>query len=216
MEARPVLRPLTTLLNSCSRAGQTRLASSTRRTKKALKLPPHPSFLVSGAEADHITYNPPSAAPSVYHTPFKFLPPSDPRRQAQLSSLLRGSTGLAATAAVSNPTTVPATETTEKREVPALEEKHQVPVPKYNVTREQVAEMRALRASDPMKWSVVRLAERFECSKLFVMICCKASAEHQARERERKEAIKARWGPSRSLAREDRKKRRTLLLRGEL
>ncbi|KAK8045126.1 ribosomal protein [Apiospora rasikravindrae] len=198
MEARPVLRQLTTLFNSCSRTGQTRLQSSTRRTKKALKLPPHPSFLVSGAEADHITYNP------------RFLPPSDPRRQAQLSSLLRSSTGLAPTAAATNSTT------TTDREIPALEEKHQVPVPKFNVTREQVAEMRALRAADPTKWSVVRLAEKFECSKLFVMICCKASAEHQVRERERKEAIKARWGPIRSQAREDRKKRRTLLLRGEL
>ncbi|KAK7931688.1 ribosomal protein [Apiospora marii] len=207
MEARPALRPLTTLLGSCSRAGQTRLQSSTRRTKKALKLPPHPSFLVSAAEADHITYNPPSAAPSVYHTPFKFLPPSDPRRQAQLSSLLRGSTGLPSTAAASSTTTP---------EIPALEEKHQVPEPKFNVTREQVAEMRALRAADPMKWSVVRLAEKFECSKLFVMICCKASAQHQAKERERKEAIKARWGPIRTQAREDRKKRRTLLLRSEI
>ncbi|KAK8014694.1 60S ribosomal protein [Apiospora arundinis] len=203
MEARPVLRPLTTLLSSCSRAGQTRFQSTTRRTKKALKLPPHPSFLVSAAEADHITYNPPSAAPSVYHTPFKFLPPSDPRRQAQLSSLLR------------NPA-APATSTTTTQSIPALDDKHQVPVPKFNVTREQVAEMRALRAADPMKWSVVRLAEKFECSKLFVMICCKASAEHQAKERERKEAIKARWGPIRSQAREDRKKRRTLLLRSEL
>ncbi|KAK6851120.1 glucokinase [Apiospora arundinis] len=185
MEARPVLRPLTTLLSSCSRAGQTRFQSTTRRTKKALKLPPHP------------------AAPSVYHTPFKFLPPSDPRRQAQLSSLLR------------NPA-APATSTTTTQSIPALDDKHQVPVPKFNVTREQVAEMRALRAADPMKWSVVRLAEKFECSKLFVMICCKASAEHQAKERERKEAIKARWGPIRSQAREDRKKRRTLLLRSEL
>ncbi|KAK8084827.1 60S ribosomal protein [Apiospora hydei] len=161
-----------------------------------------------GSRPHHL--QPPSAAPSVYHTPFKFLPPSDPRRQAQLSSLLRGSTGLAPTAAPTNSTTP------TEREIPALGENHQVPVPKFNVTREQVAEMRALRAADPTKWSVVRLAEKFECSKLFVMICCKASAEHQARERERKEAIKARWGPIRSQAREDRKKRRTLLLRGEL
>ena len=201
MEYRPVLRPLKTLLGSCSRAGQTRLQSTTRRTKKALKLPPHPSFLASAAEADHIIYNPPSAAPNVYHTPFKFLPPSDPRRQAQLSTLLRGSA-------------TPATTTTQS--IPALEDKHQTPTPKYNVTREQVAEMRALRAADPMKWSVVRLAEKFECSNLFVMMCCKASAEHQAKERERKEAIKSSWGPIRTQAREDRKKRRTLLLRSEL
>ncbi|KAK7991989.1 54S ribosomal protein L20 [Apiospora saccharicola] len=162
-----------------------------------------------GGRPHHL--QPPSAVPSVYHTPFKFLPPSDPRRQAQLSSLLRNSTGLRSTAAASS-----TTGSTTTPEIPALDGKHQVPEPKFNVTREQVAEMRALRAADPMKWSVVRLAEKFECSKLFVMICCKASAEHQAKERERKEAIKARWGPIRSQAREDRKKRRTLLLRSEI
>ncbi|KAK8120540.1 hypothetical protein PG999_004660 [Apiospora kogelbergensis] len=190
MEYRPVLRPLKTLLGSCSRAGQTRLQSTTRRTKKALKLPPHPSFLASAAEADHIIYN--------------------PRALRRTSTILPSSSSHPRTRG-GKPSSQPFCAS-----IPALEDKHQTPTPKYNVTREQVAEMRALRAADPMKWSVVRLAEKFECSNLFVMMCCKASAEHQAKERERKEAIKSSWGPIRTQAREDRKKRRTLLLRSEL
>lgn len=84
------------------------------------------------------------------------------------------------------------------------------------MTQEQVEEMRKLRAEDPITWSVHRLAEKFECSNYFVMMCCKASREHKDRERERLEAIKARWGPIRTHAREERQKRKHLLLRGAL
>ncbi|KAJ9156400.1 hypothetical protein NKR23_g1527, partial [Pleurostoma richardsiae] len=74
--------------------------STANRTKRALSVPPHPSFLAHGApveqqqqlQQDHIIFNPPSSAPSVFHTPFKFLPRSDPRRRANLTALFAQST----------------------------------------------------------------------------------------------------------------------------
>ncbi|KAI1091904.1 mitochondrial ribosomal protein subunit L20-domain-containing protein [Rostrohypoxylon terebratum] len=174
---------------------QKRHQATTSRTKRALKIAPHPSFLSSTQPGTHVIFNPPSSKPSVYHTPFKFLPRSDPRRRAGLTQqLLRSSPAASAAADTSD---LP----------PPLPE----PEKKYNVTKEQVAEMRALRAQDPERWSVLKLAERYDCQPLFVMMCCRASAEHKDRERARLEAVKARWGPIRTAAREERKKRKVLL-----
>ncbi|KAI0134557.1 mitochondrial ribosomal protein subunit L20-domain-containing protein [Xylariales sp. AK1849] len=200
METRPILRPLNSLRCSLSRTSS-RYASTTQRTKKALKIPPHPSFLTPKGYDDHIVFNPPSSVPSVYHTPFKFLPKTDPRRQANLTQLLRSS---------ADPTWSAAAAPTAP-EVPKS-----FVQPGRNVTREQVEEMRRLRDEDPARWSVMKLAEKFECSNYFVMMCCRASSEHRGNERARLEAIKARWGPIRTKAREDRQKRKVLLGRSEI
>ncbi|KAI8633976.1 hypothetical protein F5Y19DRAFT_416002 [Xylariaceae sp. FL1651] len=212
METRQLLRPLSGFSHAAhspltrssvlpSIAGR-RHQSTTSRTKKALKIPPHPDFLIPKSGQNHIIYNPPASTPSVYHTPFKFLPKSDPRRQANLSQLLRSSSDLHMSS--SSTALPPPSRTTETRQK------------QYNVTREQVEEMRALRAEDPATWSVHKLAERFQCTPLFVMMCCKASPEHKSKERQRLEAIKARWGTIRTKAREERKKRKVLLLQGGL
>ena len=76
--------------------------------------------------------------------------------------------------------------------------------------------MRRLREEDPVTNSVVALAAKFGCSKLFVMMCCHAPKEHQEKHKERLEAVRERWGPVRSKAREDRVRRKEMLLRGEL
>ncbi|TGJ79076.1 hypothetical protein E0Z10_g9697 [Xylaria hypoxylon] len=211
METRQALRPLSSLAHATSSVTRTpvfrsvasrRHQSTTSRTKKMLKIPPHPDFLIPRSGQNHIIYNPPPSAPSVFHTPFKFLPKSDPRRQANLIQLLRSSSG----SHTSRGSTAlpPPSRTVETRQK------------KYNVTREQVEEMRQLRASNPVTWSVIKLAEKFDCSPLFVMICCKASPEHKDNERQRLEAIKARWGTIRTKARDERKKRKVLLFRGAL
>ncbi|KAI1207191.1 mitochondrial ribosomal protein subunit L20-domain-containing protein [Annulohypoxylon truncatum] len=183
---------------------QHRQQSTTARTKRALRIAPHPSFLNS-SQGTHVIYNPPASKPSVYHTPFKFLPRSDPRRRANLTQLLRTSSDLANSSSSSSPAN-------DADLPPALPE----PERKYNVTKEQVAEMRMLRARDPERWSVLKLAERYDCQPLFVMMCCRASAEHHDRERQRLEAVKARWGPMKTAAREERKKRKALLLKDAL
>ncbi|RYP45536.1 hypothetical protein DL768_008128 [Monosporascus sp. mg162] len=242
MEVRPLLRPLSALTTSATTttttaaaaavgsisravAGQRRQQSTASRTKKALKIPPHPSFLTPPSGASHVVFNPPPSAPSVYHTPFKFLPKSDPRRQANLAQLLLRNASSPSPTIPSSPSSVPtsSSSTSSTSEHPAAElpptltaDEHERSQPRRNVTREQVEEMRALRAEDPATWSVHKLAARFGCTPWFVMMCCKSSAEHRAAERARKEAIRARWGPVRALAREERRKRKALLLRGEL
>ncbi|KAK9415610.1 hypothetical protein SUNI508_10269 [Seiridium unicorne] len=196
---RPVLQPLRRLASSLPLTAK-RTQATTGRTKKALKIAPHPSF-INHTNADHIIFNPPSSAPSVYHTPFKFLPRSDPRRQANLTQLIRASSTSLGSALAPTVGTAP-----NGGFVP----------PKYSVTKEQVEEMRTLRALDPAKWSVVALAKKFNCTNWFVMMCCKASPEHKASEKARLEAIKARWGPIRTKAREERQKRKIMLGRSEL
>ncbi|KAI1348932.1 mitochondrial ribosomal protein subunit L20-domain-containing protein [Xylaria sp. FL0043] len=216
MEIRQALRPLSSLCPAPSSslasrsspafrstAASRRHQSTTSRTKKMLKIPPHPDFLTPQSGQTHIIYNPPAASPSVYHTPFKFLPKSDPRRQANLSQLLRSSSDLPASSS-RVPGLPPPTRAAELREK------------KYNVTREQVEEMRQLRAADPLTWSVHKLAAKFDCTPFFVMMCCKASPEHKEMERQRLEAIRARWGPVRTKAREERRKRKALLLQSAL
>ncbi len=228
-----------------------RQQSTTSRTKKALKIAPHPSFLAAGPAsptANHVIFNPPSSAPSVYHTPFKFLPKSDPRRQANLSQFLlqqykekreheRQRVKLHQQSISSTSSTSTSTSTSTSSSdggvggegegagagagagdlPPTLTADEEVRTqPQRNVTREQVDEMRALRAEDPERWSVVRLARRFGCTNWFVMICCRAPAEHAESERVRKQAVRARWGPIRTHARDERGKRKALLLRGEL
>ncbi|TRX97241.1 hypothetical protein FHL15_002035 [Xylaria flabelliformis] len=211
METRQVLRPLGSLKHTTPSSAVTpvfrsvasrRHQSTTSRTKKALKLPPHPDFLTPQSGQNHVIFNPPAAAPSVYHTPFKFLPKSDPRRQANLSQLLRSSSDLHTSS--------------RSTELPPPMSKLEMRERKYNVTKEQVEEMRQLRAADPATWSVLKLAEKFNCRPYFVMICCKASPEHKEMENKRLEDIKSRWGTIRTKAREERQKRKELLLRGAL
>ncbi|RYP04325.1 hypothetical protein DL764_004518 [Monosporascus ibericus] len=228
MEVRPLLKPLSALATSTTTtaaaacnitravAGQRRQQSTASRTKKALKIPPHPSFLTPPSGASHVVFNPPPSAPSVYHTPFKFLPKSDPRRQANLAQLLLRNASSPSPTPSSSSTSSTSQDPTAELPPTLTADEQERSQPRRNVTREQVEEMRALRAEDPVTWSVHKLAARFGCTPWFVMMCCKSSAEHRAAERARKEAIRARWGPGRAMAREERRKRKALLLRGEL
>jgi hypothetical protein len=166
-------------------------------------VPPHPSFLISSGQpkSDHIIYNPPSSEPSIFHTPFKFLPKNDPRRRANLPALF---SSLAPSPTTNKlPPLLPYLPTQEQPKI-------------HHLTPEDVTEMRRLRAEDPLTNSVIALSQRFGCSKMFVMMCCHAPKEHQDRHKERLAAARERWGPKRAKAREDRVRRKEMLLRGEL
>lgn len=176
--------------------------STSARTKRALNIRPHPSFLADEAQ-DHIIFNPPSSAPSVFHTPFKFLPKSDPRRRANLTALFGRSSTIAYGA---DRTSVPLPPTVQ------AESK----VPRHHLSKEDVEELRHLRQSDPGTWGVSKLAKKFNCSPMFVMMCSQAPTEKLAEQKEKLEAVKARWGPIRSKAREDRSRRKAMLYRGEI
>jgi hypothetical protein len=157
--------------------------SSYRRTKQRLRVKPDASFDPSYQGRDHIIHNPPSSAPSVYHTPSKFLPADDVRRS-------------------SNPTTV----TTNAEDLPSVYKS--MPERKYHLTPSDIEEIRNLRLNDPMTWSRNKLAKRFECSPVFIAMVCQASPEKREIQARILEAVQSRWGPKRRMAREDRQLRR--------
>ncbi|KAL4923282.1 mitochondrial 54S ribosomal protein mL58 [Aspergillus undulatus] len=163
-----------------------RSQSSYRRTKQRLRVKPDASFGPSSDKTqDHIIYNPPSSSPSVYHTPTKFLPPDDARRNLRPNSSATGQ----------NVEDLPAAfkSATEKR---------------YHLTPSDVLEIRRLRLSDPMTWSRGKLAKRFDCSPIFIAQVCEASPQKKEIQRQVLEAVQSRWGAKRRMAREDRKLRK--------
>ena len=80
---------------------------------------------------------------------------------------------------------------------------------KYHLTPEDMEEMRRLRATDPRTWTRAKLAEKFECSNLFVGFVCRSP--EMKRENEAKMAAnRALWGNKKRKAMEDRRKRREM------
>lgn len=181
-----------------------RFKSTFRRQRKALRVKPDPSFAPSKTETtDHIIFNPPSSVPNVYHTPLKFLPKSDPRRQ------LHSLAPLAAAKPPSTPSSIDAaadaTSTPPRMPLPVRPQHDK----KYHLTQTEIDEIRRLRAEDSRKWTRAKLAEKFECSQFFVSLCCCAPEQKERHDKELAE-IKRRWGRMKTEAREERKARKTL------
>ncbi|OAL52815.1 hypothetical protein IQ07DRAFT_341801 [Pyrenochaeta sp. DS3sAY3a] len=178
---------------------QTRHESSTRRHKKLLVLPQAPSYTPSRSTPTLI-FNPPSSAPSVFHTPLKFLPQTDSRRplyasaaQHALTSALRRQTSPIAAPGtpLSAPSALPPRPTSALP--PALRAPYEK---KYHLSAAEIEEIRALRAEDPEHWTRVRLAERFGCSQFFVGMVAKNKGKAERVEKEHEEARRRKvlWG----------------------
>ncbi len=205
MDLRALRRPLCDIISISRQSvvvGNTaarRCESSYRRSKKLLNVKPDATFgLTKDSPAqDHIIFNPPSAAPSILNTPLKFLPKEDKRRE--LFRLAQNSTlGI-----------------NDEAKLPPPVIKQTEGYQRYHLTMKDVEEIRRLRTSDPVKWSRIRLARKFNCTSLFIGICCQAPPEKLALEKAKLEAIRERWGPKRTMAREDRIKRREASYRDE-
>ncbi|CAM1500644.1 Fc.00g098060.m01.CDS01 [Cosmosporella sp. VM-42] len=208
MEFRTLTRPASKLLNASRTTlslTSTRGHKTTSRTKRSLKIAPHDSFLpdrsTSFPAADSIIYNPPSSEASPFHTPFLFLPRNDPRRAA--FTRLRHTAG--------SPVAIPKSEADLP---PEMDYKRRNP--NYNLTVEDIKEMKRLRNEDPIKWSAAALAEKFNCSNMFVRMAAPAPEEHLKALKAKEARREARWGPIRTAAREDRKRRTEMLYRGQL
>ncbi|KAL7949406.1 mitochondrial ribosomal protein subunit L20 domain-containing protein [Trichoderma barbatum] len=216
MDLRTLIRPASQLLNPLRCLATTAVSlpltpsrghKTTARTKRALKMAPHDSFLPSRTTAfpaaDSIIYNPPASEATPEHTPFIFLPRNDPRRLAIMR--LRSS---------ANDPTAYSTQQTNGELPPEMRYKRRQP--KYNLTKEHIEEMRRLRNEDPLTWSVQKLARKFECSTVFVQIAAPAPPEHLQWLKGKMERKMERWGPKKTQAREDRKIRAEMMYRGEL
>ncbi|KAI9817026.1 MAG: hypothetical protein M1832_004743 [Thelocarpon impressellum] len=188
---RPIVRhvPHSRPWAPCPPSTGRRHESTFRRGTKRLRVKPEPSFLKTGSspQQDHIVFNPPSSAPSVYHTPSIFLPKDDRRRDL---------------AAVAYPSK---TSAASKRLPPPVRKPYEK---KYHLKEPEIAEIRRLRREDPVTWSREALAKKFECSSLFIGIVCEATKEHKEKQSRIIEAVKSRWGRKRRTAREDRGRRR--------
>jgi hypothetical protein len=199
MEARLVRRPVIDLISGkrqCLLSLNTtarRHESSARRAKHRLNVKPDPSFLSNNSpQQDHIIFNPPSSAPSVFHTPLLFLPKEDKRKQLFASTLARPAT----------PSRLP----------PVISKFAPVGI-RHHLKDTDIAEIQRLRASDPEKWTALRLSKKFNCTKVFIQMCAQAPAEKVERDKLKLEVQKSRWGPKKTMAREDRLKRRELALK---
>jgi hypothetical protein len=165
--------------------------SSYRRTKQRLRVKPDVSFGPSGDNNDGIVFNPPSSAPTAYHTPTKFLPASDLRK------MLRQDTPDASA---------------DQEFTPVLKKPSEK---KYHLTPTDIDEIRKLRLEDPMMWSVSKLAKRFDCSQVFIRTVCSAGPQKREIQKQVLEAVKSRWGVKRRMAREDRQLRKEAWARDE-
>ena len=191
---------------------QRRWEVTTARTKRARNIPPHFSFSPPPEpESDIIVFNPPSAAASVYHTPFKFLPSSDPRRIAGLAAFVSqdADSNAAAIDAEVDPSLLPDVRLDRSSWASRGE-------PKYNVSFEQAMEMKRLRAEDPRIWTVHKLAAKFDCSPRFVVQCAPLPRDYRQQQDEALEKSKRTWGEKKTRAREDKAKRREMLLSNRL
>ncbi|KUJ15777.1 uncharacterized protein LY89DRAFT_685717 [Mollisia scopiformis] len=206
MDTRLIRRPVLDLLSGRSQclfslnAASRRNESSYRRTKQRLNIKPDSSFLNSkhSPNQDHIIFNPPSSAPSVLHTPLKFLPKEDKRRQLLASTATRH-------------------QATDSILPPPVHVKRSVP--HHHLSEADVREIQRLKREEPDNWTCAKLARKFNCSTFFVSICltqCGVDNTQKKKEMQEKlEAIQARWGPRRRKAREERAKRYELANRGE-
>lgn len=215
---------LSTTTSSTFLGPQTSLAlrrshQTTARTKRALRIRPHPSHVLRTADAtttssssgssstssgsspalDEVVFNPPSAQPTVYHTPFKFLPKSDPRRSTNLQLLFHGTDGSSSSSASYVP--------------PAL---RPVTEKKYHLSKDDVAEIRRRRWEDPETATIRNLAKEFDCSMKFVQIATQVPESYKEKLADGTRRMKATWGPRKLKAREDRKVRKQMLFHGEL
>lgn len=206
-----------------------RTKATASRTKRALNIAPHTSFLSKPAGSSsstssastQIIFNPPASAPTVYHTPFKFLPKTDPRRRAALPSNIFGQSttiqyNSSSEAPSSEAAAVPREAQQPQVDASAFPTVGHAEPKKYHLTPKDVEEMRRLRYADPETNSISSLAKRFGCSKLFVIFCCPPTEEQKNKMREEAARIQARWGPRKSAAIAERQRRREMLLAGEI
>jgi hypothetical protein len=206
MDARLIRRPVLDLLSGRTQCllslnpASRRNESSYRRTKQRLNIRPESSFLLSNQSPnqDHIIFNPPASAPSVLHTPLKFLPKEDKRRQLLASTAARHQ----------------AIDSALPPQVPVKRS-----VPHHHLAEADVLEIQRLKREEPDNWTCMKLARKFNCSTFFVSVCLSQcggdDSQRKIEMKEKLEAVQARWGPRRRKAREERAKRYELANRGE-
>ena len=207
MDIRLLRRPLISLAFDSSQlafvgnVAARRYESSFRRTKKLQNVKPAEVFVFSKStpKLDHMIFNPPASAPSVLHTPLKFLPKDDKRRELFADS--------------TNPNPI------NPLRLPLAHKPFPKTYQRHHLTEDDVAEMIRLRTLDVEKWSFNSLARKFNTTVFFVKICVKRTEEPKAAHDKKRAAElaehEARRGPRRRKALEDKARRWEKIIRDE-
>ncbi|QBM89759.1 ribosomal protein subunit L20 [Metschnikowia aff. pulcherrima] len=149
-------------------------------------------FNIKPVPTQGLIYNPPASMPTVKETPRAFLPPNDPR----LSVLA------------------------EKFKTYTPEELSEMPIiyatkKDNSLTPETVQEIIALRNEDPEKWSIAKLAAKFNVDAKKVNVITGISRKKQLLVLAQLLGQEKEWTEKRRLAREERRKRKQMWLRNE-
>jgi hypothetical protein len=212
--------------------------SNGKRHRRKLALPQAPSFAQkqpAGPKTSHIIFNPPPSMPNVYHTPLKFLPKNDPRRELYSSPSLPSMYNLPGTSPVDTgrysdfsqgfvgtPIAKPGTALHDLSATfpaamgPRLPEGAPLPPPVPRqwttdrfLTQEEVDEIRQLRTTDSKTWTVTKLKAKFGCAAALIKAIAapkEAHVRHEALVRK----VKRQWSQGRVVARRDREIRKTM------
>lgn len=136
-----------------------------------------------------LIHNPPAAAPTPTQTPRPFLPANDPRLKVFAD-------------------TFKVYTASELEEMPLIYATQKDRL----LTREMAEQMVALRREDPAKWTVARLAQKFDVDRKKVNVVTGTSAERQAALRDELARAQSKWKESTRVAKEDRTKRKHMWL----
>lgn len=152
------------------------------------------SFNLKPVPTQGIVHNPPASAPLVWNTPKSFLPANDPRHK--LPSL--------------------------KYRTYSSEQLQDMPLiygisnsRNYDVTPDIVKKLVDLRAADPNRWTIAKLAREFSINQNVVNVVTGVNEDRQEKLKTESEETKKNWSQDKAISRENRKKRVQMWLRNE-
>lgn len=150
------------------------------------------AFNLKPVPTNGLIHNPPASMPSLKDTPKVFLPKNDPRLKFMA----------------------------DRFKVYSPEELAEMPViygakKDYNLTPDIIDQIVKLRNEDSDKWTIAKLAEKFNVDSKKVNVITGFSLEKQQKMLKELTKVKNSWSESKKMARQDRAKRTQMWLRGE-
>lgn len=150
------------------------------------------AFNLKPVPTEGLIHNPPAAMPSVKDTPRAFLPANDPRLKFMQ----------------------------DRYKTYSPEEIAEMPLiwgakKDYSLTPEVITEIVRLREQDPHKWSIAKLAAKFNVETNKINVITGFSKAKQQRLLQELETVQKSWSAKTKIAREDRQRRKQMWLRNE-
>lgn len=130
-----------------------------------------------------VSYNPAPAAPTPLETPAAFLPPSERAKRVYLKDA-------------------------EPYDIEKMPRLSPAPLRTYHLTPADAEEISRLRTSEPEKWTLPRLAEKYKVSTFVISMLSKPNPAYTAEMAKRLETIQSTWPEKRVQARKDRLRRK--------